>query len=145
MFQPRRIVWLACAFVGFGMLHLVAGPTPAAASAEAAVAQASENAGSPLSGTVTAVTGEPMEGVAVSARAAGKTVTTSVFTDQQGQYLFPPLAPPFEAGTYQVWAQAVGYERALADVTLASTQPAAQDFTLTTIDDFTHQLSGVEW
>ena len=145
MFQPRRIVWLACTFVGFGMLHLVAGPTPAAASAEAAVAQASENAGSPLSGTVTAVTGEPMEGVAVSARAAGKTVTTSVFTDQQGQYLFPPLAPPFEAGTYQVWAQAVGYERALADVTLASTQPAAQDFTLTTIDDFTHQLSGTEW
>ena len=145
MFQPRRIVWLAGAFVGFGILHLVAGPTPSAASAEAMVAQAAENAGSSLQGTVTAVTGEPMEGVPVSARAAGKTITTSVFTDTQGQYFFPPLAPPFEAGTYQVWVQAVGYERVLAEVTLASAQPAAQDFTLTTIDDFTHQLSGVEW
>ena len=145
MFRHRRIVWLAGVVVGCGILHLVAGPTPAAASAEAMVAQAAENAGSPLRGTIRAVTGEPLEGVPVSARAEGKTITTSVFTDTQGQYFFPPLAPPFEAGTYQVWAQAVGYERARAEVTLASAQPAARDFTLTTVDDFTHQLSGVEW
>ena len=133
MFEPRRILWLSGALAGVVMLGAI-------------VVQGAENAGSPaLWGTATAVTGEPMEGVAVSARAAGNTTTTSVFTDEQGQYFFPPLAPPFEAGTYQVWAQAVGYSSARAEVTLAAAQPSEQDFTLSTIDDFTHQLSGTEW
>ena len=144
MFQERRVVRLAGAFVGVGIL-LLAGSAPAVASAEATVEQAAAATGSPLWGTVTDVSGEPMEGVAVSARAAGKTTTMSVFTDEQGQYFFPLLAPPFEAGTYRVWAQAVGYQLVRAEVPLASAQPAAQDFALTTIDDFTHQLSGAEW
>lgn len=146
MFKPIFIVWLAGIVVGFGILHVIAGSVSIAASEEATVSQAAEKTDVPaLWGTATTVTGEPMEGVAVSARAAGKTATTSVFTDEQGHFFFPPLAPPFEAGTYQVWAQAVGYARTLADVDLVSGRSAVHDFNLTTIDDFSHQLSGTEW
>ena len=44
-----------------------------------------------------------MEGVTVSARATGSSITTSVFTDADGQYFFPPLSE----GRHKVWAQAV--------------------------------------
>ena len=147
MVTPRRVALLASVVVGFGLLHGIAGTGPAAASAEATVAQAvggSANA-PPVWGTVRTASGEPMEGVSVSARAVGKTITTSVFTDEQGRYFFPPFEPPLERGRYQVWAQAVGYERTLAEVHLDSAQPGLHDFILPTIADFTHQLSGSEW
>ena len=41
---------------------------------------------SPLWGTVTSTSGERLEGVTVSARAPGRNVTTSVFTDSDGEY-----------------------------------------------------------
>ena len=143
MVTSRRMALLTGVLVGVGLLHGVAGIQPAAVSAEAAVAQAAD--APPLWGTVRTASGEPMEGVPVSARAVGGTITTSVFTDDQGQYFFPPFTPPLESGQYQVWAQAVGYERTLADVDLVSGQSAVHDFNLTTIDDFSHQLSGTEW
>ena len=143
MVTSRRMALLTGVLVGVGLLHGVAGIQPAAVSAEAAVTQAAD--APPLWGTVRTASGEPMEGVPVSARAVGGTITTSVFTDDQGQYFFPPFTPPLESGQYQVWAQAVGYERTLADVDLVSGQSAVHDFNLTTIDDFSHQLSGTEW
>ena len=66
-------------------------------------------------------------------------ITTSVFTDDRGEYVFPPL----ESGRYEVWAQAVGYETARAQVTVDSARQARQAFTLHTIKDFTPQLSGI--
>jgi streptogramin lyase len=69
-----------------------------------------------LSGAVTSLTGEKLDGVSVSAKATGSTVATSVFTDAQGNYYFPPLA----AGKYRVWAQAIGYETAKDEVDLAA-------------------------
>src|SRR6516164_3554128 len=54
-----------------------------------------------LSGTVASAAGEKLGGVTVSAKAHGSTITTSVYTDEQGGYYFPPLP----AGTYTVWAQ----------------------------------------
>src|SRR5215831_18719422 len=62
-----------------------------------------------LRGTVRSASGEAIAGVTVSARPDGKTFTKSVFTDERGEFLFPPLEAPFEAGSYQVWAQAVGF------------------------------------
>ena len=50
-----------------------------------------------LAGTVTAASGEPLEGVTVSAKPPGRPITTSVFTDERGAYVFPPLA----SGPYQ--------------------------------------------
>ena len=49
---------------------------------------------------------------AEKAKEDGKTITTSVFTDEEGRYYFPPLAK----GHYHVWAQAVGFEAGLAQV-----------------------------
>ena len=46
---------------------------------------------SSLTGTANAAVGTVLEGVVVSARAAGSNITTSVFTDARGEYVFPPL------------------------------------------------------
>src|SRR5271163_742598 len=59
-----------------------------------------------LAGTVTSSAGAKMGGVTVSAKAEGQTITTTVFTDATGAYVFPPLPP----GKYRVWAQALTFE-----------------------------------
>jgi streptogramin lyase len=96
---------------------------------------ADEN-GALLAGTVKSDSGEKMSGVTVSAKAEGRTVTTSVFTDQQGDYYFPPMA----AGEYEVWAQADTFETARAKVNLTATRH--QDFALRPMKDFQRQLTG---
>ena len=94
-----------------------------------------------LNGIVRGPDGTPMEGVSVSAAAASGTITTSVFTDTQGRYYFPP-AP---TGKYRIWAQAVGYQAGRADVELNSKQGTHQDFALKTLNDFERQLTSPEW
>ena len=42
-----------------------------------------------ISGVVKDAAGAPMGGVTVSAKAAGSTITTSVYTDEQGAYTVP--------------------------------------------------------
>jgi streptogramin lyase len=96
---------------------------------------------SSLAGAARGADGMPLEGVAVSARAVDKSVTTSVFTDQRGEYVFPPL----ESGRYDTWAQAVGYETARAEVTVDSRRKAHQAFSLNPIKDVTAQLTPSEW
>ena len=82
-----------------------------------------------LSGAIKNAAGEKMGGVTVSAKAAGATITTTVFTDEAGDYYFPPL----EAGKYQVWAQALSFETVKSEVDLAAARRA--DFTLAPITD----------
>ena len=94
-----------------------------------------------LSGTVRVAGGTVMEGVAVSARATDRPMTSTVFTDQQGVYVFPPM----DGGTYRVWAQAVGYEAARAKVALDTAQTTRQEFALHPIKHFTLQLAATEW
>src|SRR5882672_77165 len=94
-----------------------------------------------LAGTVRGAGGEPMEGVTVSAATVGGTITTSVYTDDQGRYYFPAT----HGGKYRVWAQAVGYQAARVDVELNSKGKARQDFTLTATRDFERQLTSPEW
>ncbi len=89
-----------------------------------------------LAGTVKSDSGEKMGGVTVSAKVEGKTITTSVFTDQQGDYYFPPMP----AGEYEVWAQADTFATARANINLTSTRH--QDFVLKPIKDFQRQLTG---
>ena len=55
--------------------------------------------GSLLTGTIKSAAGAKMGGVTVSAKGEGKTITTTVFTDEQGNYYFPSM----DAGKYQVW------------------------------------------
>ena len=128
-----RIALLAGLVLGVGILRVF-------------VAAADGAAGGPmLTGTVRAATGEALTGVAVSARPDGKTFTKSVFTDENGQFFFPPFEAPFEPGRYQVWAQAVGYERARVEMNVLATEPAHRDFALNTIKDLSNQLAGSEW
>src|SRR5499425_2275327 len=69
-----------------------------------------------LAGAITSASGQKLEGVTVSAKRDGTTITTSVYTDQDGNYYFPPLAD----GKYQVWAQALGFETAKGSVDLSA-------------------------
>ncbi|MGZ5231689.1 MAG: carboxypeptidase-like regulatory domain-containing protein, partial [Burkholderiales bacterium] len=55
-----------------------------------------------LSGSIVSQSGQTLEGVTVSAKLEGSTITTSVYSDTTGIYIFPPLPP----GKYRVWAQA---------------------------------------
>ena len=89
-----------------------------------------------LAGTVKSDSGEKMAGVTVSAKAEGKAITTSVFTDQQGDYYFPPMP----TGQYKVWAQADTFATSRAKIDLTSTRH--QDFVLKPIKDFQRQLTG---
>ncbi len=107
--------------------------TPAAQSGGGAVIQ----------GNVKDGAGAAMEGVIVSARANGKTITTSVFTDRQGNYQFPSLP----AGQYRMWAQAVGYQAGRAEFALAGAR-VDRNLTLTrltNVDDIVRQMTGVEY
>ena len=101
--------------------------------------------GSMLSGTIRSASGEALGGVPVSARPDGKTFTKTVFTDERGEYYFPPLEAPFAPGKYQVWAQAVGFERTTVDLEIGAAGAAKRELVLNTIQDFTNQLSGGEW
>jgi len=83
-----------------------------------------------LSGAVTSAAGEHLGGVTVSAKAEGATITTTVFTDADGHYYFPPMA----AGKYRVWAQAVSFETAKGEADLAASK--AQDFALKPMADY---------
>ena len=89
-----------------------------------------------LSGTITSAAGEKLGGITVSAKPAGGTITTTVFTDERGDYYFSPLP----AGKYRVWAQAVSFATAKADVDLAAARK--QDFVLAPFKDFVRQLPG---
>ena len=89
-----------------------------------------------LSGAVTSAAGDRMAGVTVSAKAEGQSVTTTVFTDTDGNYYFPPLP----AGKYRVWAQALSFAAAKGAVELAAA--ARQNFVLQPLADYFRQLPG---
>jgi hypothetical protein len=89
-----------------------------------------------LSGSITSAAGEKLGGVTVSAKAEGATITTTVFTDEGGNYYFPPLP----TGKYRVWAQALTFATAKEVVDLAAAKH--QDFKLGALADFERQLPG---
>ena len=70
-----------------------------------------------LTGVITSPSGEKLGGVTVSAKQDGTTITTSVYTDESGNYYFPPLPE----GKYNVSAQALGFETAKGTANLTST------------------------
>ena len=104
------------------------------ASAAAAVAglgmpASAQAADQMLSGAINAATGQKLDGVTVSAKREGSTITTSVYTDAAGNYYFPPMP----AGKYNVWAQALGFEQSKTEVDLTANKH--QDLALKTITD----------
>ncbi|PYR29695.1 MAG: hypothetical protein DMF90_29270, partial [Acidobacteria bacterium] len=63
--------------------------------------------GGALTGQVTSAEEGGMEGVLVSAKKAGSTITTTVVTDASGRYRFP--ADRVEPGQYTVTIRAIGF------------------------------------
>src|ERR1700726_4515886 len=61
-----------------------------------------------LTGQVSSKEEGPMEGVVVSAKRAGSTITVSFVTDGEARYRFP--GERMEPGTYPLKMQAVGYD-----------------------------------
>jgi streptogramin lyase len=103
-----------------------------------AVAQAA------LSGTVSSAEEGAMEGVLVSAKKAGSTVTITVVSDAKGRYAFP--AAKLEPGGYALRIRAVGYELAGAGTAeVAAGKTAAVDLKLKKTSDLAAQLSNGEW
>src|SRR5229473_6797863 len=82
-----------------------------------------------LTGSIASASGQKLEGVQVSAKKEGATITTSVYTDQNGGYFFPPMAD----GKYQVWAQALGFNTLKDAIELSAAKH--QDFKLAAIAD----------
>jgi len=99
---------------------------------------------SALNGTVTSAEEGPMEGVLVSAKGAGSTITITVVSDAQGRYAFPStkLAP----GRYDLRIRAVGYELDAPATAQVSGQAATPlDIRLKRTSDLAAQLSNAEW
>jgi len=92
-----------------------------------------------LTGLIKSAAGAPVEGVAVSARLPGEPITTSVYTGVDGRFYFPPM----KAGAYNVWAQAIGLERAESTATLDA-RTVKVDFTMRETTDLIPQLSGYQ-
>src|SRR5579883_1339651 len=108
----------------------------AAMSATALTPVAARAADAVLSGTIKSADGAVLGGATVSARLDGSNIVTSVFTDESGNYYFPPLA----SGKYKVWAQAITFDTGRGEVNLSAAK--RQDFTLKPLKDFVRQLPG---
>src|SRR5437763_13253138 len=95
-----------------------------------------------LSGRTTSAEEGPMEGVLVSAKRAGSTITVTVATDAAGRYSFP--AAKLEPGEYALRIRAVGYDLDGPTKVNVGAQTSA-DLKLRKTEDLASQLSNGEW
>src|SRR5882757_7332854 len=97
-----------------------------------------------LTGKVTAEQGV-LEGVLVSAKKDGSTVTVTVVSDKDGRYSFP--AGRLEPGQYAMRIRAVGFDLDNAKIVavVAAGKTATADLTLRKTEDLASQLSNAEW
>jgi len=108
------------------------------------VSAAHAQAPAALTGQVSSAKEGTMEGVVVSAKKDGSTITTSVVSDNKGRYSFP--AAKLEPGHYTLKIRAVGYELNgvnSADVKAGST--ASADIKLVPTKNLAAQLTNAEW
>ena len=123
----RKKSWAALLLVGLFL---------SAYSCTATDRDETEQQESAITGTLRTSDGSPQHGILVSATGEGQKDTTSVFSDDQGVYAFPPLA----LESYRVFVGTPWSER----VTLTSSG-ATQDFTVELEPGFMNQTTGVSW
>jgi streptogramin lyase len=88
--------------------------------------------------------GTPLEGVLVSAKRTGSTMTTTVVSDAQGRYTFP--ASRLEPGAYTIRIRATGYDLAgPASVDVVAGRSSQLDLKLGKTKDLAAQLTNGEW
>jgi streptogramin lyase len=108
------------------------------------LASAQTQARPALAGLVTSAEEGAMEGVLVSAKKAGSTITVTVVSDTQGRYRFPSarLGP----GDYALRIKAAGYDlETPRTVQVTDRADAAADLRLQKTHDLAAQLSNAEW
>jgi len=126
---------LLAASVATACFLLAAGPLVLRVQAQTAAA---------LTGQVSSAEEGNMEGVVVSAKKDGSTISVSVITDAQGRFAFP--SERLEPGRYTLKARAAGYEvdgAKAADV--ASGQDAKADIKLKKVKSLSGNLTNAEW
>jgi virginiamycin B lyase len=97
-----------------------------------------------LAGQVSSAEEGPMEGVLVSAKKDGSTITTTVVSDDKGHYSFP--AGRLEPGHYTLAIRAIGYTLdGPKAVDLADGNSAGTDVKLVKTGSLLSQLSNAEW
>ena len=97
-----------------------------------------------LSGQVNSAEEGAMEGVVVSAKRDGSSITISVVTDAQGRFAFP--AARLEPGKYTLRARASGFQLGGAPTAnVASGQEAKADLKLTKLRSLSAHLTNAEW
>jgi virginiamycin B lyase len=97
-----------------------------------------------LTGQVNSQEEGPMEGVLVSAKRDGSTITTTVVSDAKGRYSFP--GSKLEPGRYAIAIRAVGYELENPQPAEVAAQKTTQlDLKLRKAQDLAAQLSNGEW
>jgi virginiamycin B lyase len=109
-----------------------------------AQAQAQAQAGAALSGQVSSAEEGMMEGVLVSAKREGSTITTTVVSSDKGQFSFPAdrLAP----GHYNITIRAAGYSLSGPKaVDIGAGAAATADIKLEKAKNAIGQLSNTEW
>ena len=120
--------------VGLGLCALAAFATHAAAQTSAVA----------LTGKVTSSQEGAMEGVIVSAKRNGSSVTISVVSDKQGEYRFPRAR--LEPGSYALTIRAVGYDLSAPSTVDVTNQSAAdKDLSLKKTGQLSMQLTNAEW
>ena len=122
------------------LLGLSAGLIAAAMSILSVQAQAP----AALAGQVSSSAEGVMEGIVVSAKRNGSTITVSVVTDDKGKFSFP--AAKLEPGRYSLSIRAAGYDLdgpSSADVSAGTT--ASADIKLRPTRNLPKQLSNAEW
>jgi len=117
---------------GAALFGLLALADPAAAAA--------------LSGTVSSASEGAMEGVVVSAKRQGGTISVAVVSNAEGRYSFPNER--LAAGNYDVTIRAVGYTLPETHVAVGAGGAAKLDLTLDEVTDtltLGKQLTNAEW
>src|SRR5437879_8483632 len=132
LMETKRVLLIA----GGALAAIVLQPSSARLHAEAQAASA-------LSGQVTSAEEGPMEGVVVSAKKDGSTVSISVVSNAAGRFAFPVAR--LEPGHYTLKARAAGYELdgACAAV-VASGQEAKAEIKLTKGKELSARITNAE-
>ena len=109
----------------------------------AGTGDAAAQAGPALSGKVSAGQ-DALEGVLVSAKRSGSTVTVTVVSDKDGRYGFS--AARLEPGQYSLRIRAAGYDLDNpGPVSVAADKTATADLALRKTEDLASQLTNAEW
>ena len=97
-----------------------------------------------LSGDVSSAKEGTMEGVVVSAKKDGSTITVSVVSDDKGRFSFP--GSRLDPGHYAISIRAAGYDLdGPKDATVASGQEAKLDVKLKPTRNLSTQMTNAEW